>query len=231
MRPGRREGVESEIDRDLATLARNKAVSDAMIVSAEEDLASVIADVQDLGMRVTMLHITVDGDWTVSRGVGQECDDMVEVNAADLRPYVELISGAEPSYADEAEPAAGSAVALRRPGTNGYGSAPAVYAGGAPAVYAGGAPDGGAPASGAPDGGAQVGGGSVVRMPSFTPSLQGGQDNGYQDNGYQDNGYQDNGYQDNGYQDNGYQDNGYQDNGYQVPPAAYPEPVPDYLRA
>ena len=29
MRPGRREGVEGEIHRDLATLARNKAVSEA----------------------------------------------------------------------------------------------------------------------------------------------------------------------------------------------------------
>ena len=57
MRPGRREGVESEIHRDLTTLARNKAVSDAMVVSAEEDLAQVIADVQDMGMRVTLLHI------------------------------------------------------------------------------------------------------------------------------------------------------------------------------
>ena len=33
MRPGRREGVEGEIHRDLTTLARNKAVSDAMVVS------------------------------------------------------------------------------------------------------------------------------------------------------------------------------------------------------
>ena len=51
IRPGRREGVETEIHRDLTTLARNSAVSDALVVSAEEDLAQVIADVQDLGMR------------------------------------------------------------------------------------------------------------------------------------------------------------------------------------
>jgi hypothetical protein len=177
MRPGRREGVESEIHRDLATLARNKAVSDAMIISAEEDLAGVIADVQDLGMRVTMLHITVDGDWTISRALRQECDDIVEINAVHLRPYVDLISGAEPSHADEAEP--GSAVALRRLGANGHNGAPAP-------AYADSA--------------------SVVRMPSFTPSLAGGHDNGYQDNGYHD-------------------------NGYQMPPVGYPEPVPDYQRA
>src|SRR5256714_839108 len=67
MRPGRREGVESEIHRDLTTLARNTAITDALVVSAEEDLAQVISDVQDLGIRVTILHITVDGNWTISR--------------------------------------------------------------------------------------------------------------------------------------------------------------------
>ena len=66
MRPGRREGVESEIHRDLTTLARNRAVTDAIVISAEEDLAQVIADVQDLGLRVTLLHIAVDGNWTIS---------------------------------------------------------------------------------------------------------------------------------------------------------------------
>jgi len=113
MRPGRREGVEGEIHRDLTTLARNKAVSDVMVVSAEEDLAQVIADVQDMGMRVTLLHIAVDGNWTISRTLRQECDDIVEISAAQLRPYVELISGAEPPRPDESD-----ALALR-PAMNG----------------------------------------------------------------------------------------------------------------
>jgi hypothetical protein len=101
MRPGHREGVEGEIHRDLTTLARNKAVSDVMVVSAEEDLAQVIADVQDMGLRVTLLHIAVDGNRTISRALRQECDDIVEISAAHLRPYVELISGAEPPRPDE----------------------------------------------------------------------------------------------------------------------------------
>src|SRR5262245_2824069 len=53
MRPGRREGVEGEIHRDLETLARNNAISDAMVVSAEEDLAKAVAELQDPGLRVT----------------------------------------------------------------------------------------------------------------------------------------------------------------------------------
>src|SRR5450755_4781571 len=59
MRPGHREGVETEIHRDLITLARNGAICDAVIISAEEDLAQVVAEVQDLGVRVVLLHVTV----------------------------------------------------------------------------------------------------------------------------------------------------------------------------
>ena len=113
MWPGRREG--SELQRDLTTLARNKAVSDAMVVSAEENLAQVISDVQEMGMRVTLLNIAVDGNATVSRTLRQECDDIVEISSAQLRPYVELIPGAEPPRADERD---ATLVALR-PGTNG----------------------------------------------------------------------------------------------------------------
>jgi uncharacterized LabA/DUF88 family protein len=118
MRPGRREGVESEIHRDLTTLARNKAVTDAMVVSAEEDLAQVVADVQDLGMRVTLLHIAVDGNGEIPGALRQECDDIAEISGADLRPYIELISGAEPPRADEQD---GGSPIVFRPTANGDG--------------------------------------------------------------------------------------------------------------
>jgi NYN domain len=120
MRPGHREGVEGEIHRDITTLARNKAVTDAVVLSAEEDLAQVVADVQDLGMRVTLLHIAVDGNGTVPRALRQECDDIVEVSSAHLRPYVELISGAEPPGPDERD---GASIAAFHLPVNGRGQA------------------------------------------------------------------------------------------------------------
>jgi hypothetical protein len=123
MRPGRREGVEGEIHRDLTTLARNKAVSDVMLVSAEEDLAPVIADVQDMGMRVTLLYISDDDGREISRALRQECDDIVEISAAQLRPFVELISGAEPPRPDEADVVqAGQRPAMNGIGVNGNGN-------------------------------------------------------------------------------------------------------------
>jgi hypothetical protein len=101
VRPGRREGVEAEMHRDLTILARNHAVSDAVIVSAEEDLAEVVAEVQEFGLRVLIVDITADGNWTVSRPLRQECDDIVEISGAHLRPFVDLIPGAEPSGRDD----------------------------------------------------------------------------------------------------------------------------------
>ena len=129
IRPGRREGVETEIHRDLTTLARNNAISDALVVSAEEDLAQVIADVQDLGMRVTLVHIAVDGNWTISRALRQESDDIIEISGDHLRPYVELVAGAEPVHPDE-----GGDLAAVRPLANGHSTAPAASYQQAPAA-------------------------------------------------------------------------------------------------
>ena len=142
IRPGRREGVETEIHRDLTTLARNNAISDALVVSAEEDLAQVIADVQDLGMRVTLVHIAVDGNWTISRALRQESDDIMEIGGEQLRPYVELIAGAEPAHADEpddAEPTPGRTLANGHSSVSGVGSYQQLPAGSGnhapPAIY------------------------------------------------------------------------------------------------
>ncbi|MEV0613761.1 NYN domain-containing protein [Nonomuraea sp. NPDC050404] len=93
IRPGRREGVDAQVHRDLMTLARNNAICDAVVVSGDEDLAQVVCDAQDLGVRVSVIHISADGGWAVSRSLRQECDDLVELGAIHLRPYVNLVSG------------------------------------------------------------------------------------------------------------------------------------------
>jgi NYN domain len=98
-RPSRKEGVEAEIRKDLTALARNRSVSDVIVVSAEEDLAPVIAEVQELGVRALLLHIGTDGSWAGLRALRQECDEVIEISPSHLRPYVDLISGAEPQLA------------------------------------------------------------------------------------------------------------------------------------
>jgi uncharacterized LabA/DUF88 family protein len=120
VRPSRKEGVEAEIRRDLTALARNRAVSDVVILSAEEELGTVVAEVQDLGIRAVLMHVTVDGKITVSRSLLQECDDAIEVSALQLRPFVDLIAGAEPSAGDGQTAAAGYGGPIRQAAAAGY---------------------------------------------------------------------------------------------------------------
>ncbi|TQS27230.1 NYN domain-containing protein [Microbispora sp. KK1-11] len=96
IRPGRREGVDAQVHRDLMTLARNNAVCDAVVVSGDEDLAQVVSDAQDLGIRVTVMQIAADGAWSAARTLRQECDDLVEIASGHLRPYVTMLTGADP---------------------------------------------------------------------------------------------------------------------------------------
>jgi hypothetical protein len=126
IRPGRREGVDTEIHRDLMTLARNRGVADAIVVSADEDIARVIADAQDHGVRVTVVHVAVDGNWTISRVLRHECDDLIEIGSGHLRPYVNLLAGVDTSAAPLANGhsnGAGTALAPLHPPTQ-HGSPP-----------------------------------------------------------------------------------------------------------
>ena len=93
--PGRREGIESQLRRDLVTLAKSGAISDAFIASANEHIAEIVAEVQDLGLRVVILHIASDSGWTIPLPLRQECDDIVEISGVHLRSFVDLIRGAE----------------------------------------------------------------------------------------------------------------------------------------
>ncbi|MBE1532008.1 NYN domain-containing protein [Actinomadura algeriensis] len=108
IRPGRREGVDTEIHRDLMTLARNAALAEAVLVSGDEDLAQVVADAQDLGVRVTVVHVAADGNWTISRVLRQECDDLIEIGAGHLRPYVNLLTGLDGTSSSSALGSSGS---------------------------------------------------------------------------------------------------------------------------
>ena len=103
IRPGRREGVESYVQRDLTTLARTGVLCDAVLVSGDEDMAPVVADVQDLGVRVTVVHVSVEGNWTISRALRRECDDLIEIGAGHLRPHVNLLSGADSAQENAAK--------------------------------------------------------------------------------------------------------------------------------
>ena len=87
------------------------------MVSGDEDLTEVISEVQELGVRVLIGCITVDGSWTISRPLRQECDEVLEISGAHLRPFVDLIPGAEPRRDDDYAPG------YPGPSSNGHGPA------------------------------------------------------------------------------------------------------------
>ena len=97
VRPGRREGVDLMAYRDLTILAREHAICNAVLVSGDEDMVHAVTDAQDLGVRVTGVHVAVDGNWTISRTLRQECDDLVEIVDSQLRPHVNLLHGVDTS--------------------------------------------------------------------------------------------------------------------------------------
>ncbi|MEY9214656.1 NYN domain-containing protein [Thermobifida halotolerans] len=98
IRPGRREGVENYVQKDLIPLAQSRAICDAVLICGDEDMAPVVAEVQELGVRVTVVNISIEGNWTISRALRRECDDLIEIGAGHLRPHVNLLeAGAGPA--------------------------------------------------------------------------------------------------------------------------------------
>jgi hypothetical protein len=103
--PGRESG-ETGIPRDLRTLAGNRAVSDVILLTADEGLGAAIADVQDAGIRLAVMHIATGTGATIARALRQECDDVIEITAAHLRPFADLRAPGDAASRDD-QPAAG----------------------------------------------------------------------------------------------------------------------------
>lgn len=116
IRPGRREGVDTQVYRDVATLAKAGGICDAVLVTGDEDMVPTISEVQDLGVRVVVVHVPVDSEVGMSRTLRQECDDLVEIGVGRLRPLVRLLAGVE-SVPPDAEPVA---MPLQAPLSNGH---------------------------------------------------------------------------------------------------------------
>lgn len=145
-------GVDSFIQRDLSTLARNAAVADVILIAGDEDLRRGVDEVQDHGVKV---HL-----WGVEAGAPQFNQARTLITEADRRyvlseEWVRRFVRIRPRYAiPEPTPASvvevGPAVPTVIPAGEGPGSTPAPVAPGAdtpalpvtPAPASGGAPGG-----------------------------------------------------------------------------------------
>lgn len=82
-------GVDALIYRDLMTLARERAVSDAFLLSGDEDLREGVRSAQDMGVRVSLLGIAPTGQpFNQSRDLVHEADEVIVLDKAELTPII-----------------------------------------------------------------------------------------------------------------------------------------------
>jgi len=104
-------GVDALCILDLTTLARERAIASALVISGDEDIREGIATAQALGVRVTIGSVAmVDGRSSLATTLLHEADDYVRVDIGFLSRYfrtrsAELVADANGSReAGGAEP-------------------------------------------------------------------------------------------------------------------------------
>ena len=88
---GRQKGVDGLIVADLIELARNGAISDAVLVSGDEDVRIGVQLAQSYGVRVHLLGIG-RGRRNQSNALRQEADTVSEWNLNELQAFMSVIS-------------------------------------------------------------------------------------------------------------------------------------------
>lgn len=86
---GQQKGVDALIYRDLMTLAHQRAICDAFLLSGDEDLREGVKAAQDMGVRVTLVGIeTRDGSYNQSRELVHEADEVIVLKRADVNQFL-----------------------------------------------------------------------------------------------------------------------------------------------
>ena len=121
---GQQKGVDSLIVTDLIELARNHAISDAVLLSGDEDTRIGVQIAQRFGVRVHLLGIA-SSRGNQSRQLAQESDTASEWSAADIGELLTLKPGLEavdhslesdkPAIADDLDTAVSAFIAVLTP--------------------------------------------------------------------------------------------------------------------
>lgn len=103
---GKQKGVDSLIVTDLIELARNRAISDAVLLSGDEDVRIGVQVAQTYGVRVHLLGIQPpdDNQRNHSRLLRQESDTWTEWNQADIEAICSVRHPHDPSQAETDRP-------------------------------------------------------------------------------------------------------------------------------
>lgn len=104
---GEQKGVDSLIVTDMIALARNRAISDAVLVSGDEDLRVGVQQAQEFGVRVHLVGIKPSRG-SQSLFLLQEADTTHEWAADDISKFLQC-------QHDQPEPESSSAIADSKP--------------------------------------------------------------------------------------------------------------------
>ncbi len=79
---GRQKGVDALIYHDLVNLARERAISEAFLISGDDDLLEAVKTVQEMGVRVTLVGVPPSKQIAnQSRELRQEADEVIILEA------------------------------------------------------------------------------------------------------------------------------------------------------
>ena len=86
---GPQSSMGAAIRRDLSTLARERAICDAFLLSADEDLLDCVREAQDQGLRVTLINIASREERTdPPGGLTTEADEVIKLTKDDLSRFI-----------------------------------------------------------------------------------------------------------------------------------------------
>ena len=93
IKSGRQKGVDALIYHDLVNLARERAISDAFLVSGDEDLREGVRTVQGMGVRITLIGIPPSRSATnQSRELLEEADETKSLTKEALSDFFRIRS-------------------------------------------------------------------------------------------------------------------------------------------
>jgi uncharacterized LabA/DUF88 family protein len=86
---GGQQGVDQLLAGDLTTLARNRAIADAVLCSGDDDLRPAVEQAQELGVRVHLLGIAPARE-NQAAALVQAADTVQELSEAELSGFLSL---------------------------------------------------------------------------------------------------------------------------------------------
>ncbi len=89
---GQQKGVDAQIRSDLETLARHRAVTDAVLLAGDEDMISAVEAAQSYGVRVHLWGVEPPYGTNQAERLVWESDTVYQLDADFVRPYFTLIT-------------------------------------------------------------------------------------------------------------------------------------------